>query len=111
MQLLTLLTILSMFGKKVTSRCILKIYFFSFLILNKNSVKKAINAIINIINYFIDVWFVIILLTFGLSSVLLRRGVVHRYVTTFYPYKGDLDNNTDLISRKYQIMIFSMLKN
>ena len=42
---------------------------------------------------------------------LLRRDVFHRFVAAFYLRGGDLTDKTNLISRIYQIMVVSMLKN
>ena len=38
---------------------------------------------------FIDVWFAVVLSTFGLSSPFLQRDNVRYLITTFYPYEDD----------------------
>ena len=38
---------------------------------------------------FIDVWLVVVLSTFDLSSLLLQRDNVRCLIATFYPYKDD----------------------
>ena len=52
---------------------------------------------------------VVILLTFGLSSF-YRRGAVHRLVVTYYMCRGNSTDKTDLISRRYQIMVIGILR-
>ena len=66
------------------------------------------------------VWFVIVLSTFDLSSTycdvwfivgLLRHGVVCHIIATFYLCGAIQTDKTNLINRRYQIIVVSMLKN
>ena len=71
--------------------------------------------------YLIDVWFVVVLSVFGLSSSycdiwfvidLLRCDVIRCLVATLYLCVRTIHTcKTYLISRRYQIMVVSILKN
>ena len=58
---------------------------------------------------FIDIWFDIVLSTFGLSSF-YRYYTVRRLIYVSYLYEAIQTSNTDLISRIYQIIIVNILK-
>ena len=69
--------------------------------------------------HFIDVWFVIILSMFGLSSF-YRRLVCHRFIDVvlfvvllqrFICVGAIQTTKIDLTSRRYQIIVINMLKN
>ena len=59
---------------------------------------------------FIGIWFVAYCSVWFVIG-LLRRDALRRFVVAFYLFGGDSRGKVDLISRRYQIMVVSLLKN